>query len=105
MFIVYIALWMLLILVVGGWLVGRQSRKAAAGMKQLAAALGFGLLENMEAIDRSIVPAMRQAARDAREKMPRRTSGRLHGSIRPIRSGAAGRGGSSGSKGRRRWRM
>ena len=70
MFIIYIIGWMLLILVVGGWLVGRQSRKAAAGMKQVAATLGFRLLENMEAIDRTIVPAMRQAARDAREKMP-----------------------------------
>jgi hypothetical protein len=70
MFIVYIVGWMLLILVVGGWLVGRQRRKAAAGMQQLAAALGFRLLENMEAVDRSIAPAMRQAARDAREKMP-----------------------------------
>jgi hypothetical protein len=70
MFIFYIVGWMLLILVVGGWLVGRQSRKAAAGMKQLATTLGFTLLENMEAVDRSIVPAMRQAAREAREKMP-----------------------------------
>jgi hypothetical protein len=39
-------------------------------MKQLAATLGFKLLENMEAVDRSIVPAMRQAALEAREKMP-----------------------------------
>jgi hypothetical protein len=39
-------------------------------MQQLAASLGFRLLENMEAVDRSIVPAMRQAAREAREKMP-----------------------------------
>jgi hypothetical protein len=70
MFIVYIVGWMLLILVVGGWLVGRQRRKAAAGMKELAASLGFRLLENMEAVDRSIVPAMRQAALEAREKMP-----------------------------------
>jgi hypothetical protein len=70
MFIVYIVGWMLLILVVGGWLVGRQRRKAEAGMKQLAATLGFRLLENMEAVDRSIVPAMRQAALEAREKMP-----------------------------------
>jgi hypothetical protein len=70
MFIVYIVGWMLLILVVGGWLVGRQRRKADAGMKQLAATLGFKLLENMEAVDRSIVPAMRQAALEAREKMP-----------------------------------
>jgi hypothetical protein len=70
MFIVYIVGWMLLILVVGGWLVGRQRRKAEAGMKQLAATLGFKLLENMEAVDRSIVPAMRQAALEAREKMP-----------------------------------
>jgi hypothetical protein len=69
-FIVYIVGWMLLILVVGGWLVGRQRRKADAGMKQLAATFGYRLLENMEAVDRSIVPAMRQAARDAREKMP-----------------------------------
>jgi len=70
MFIVYIVLWMLLILVAGGWLVGRQRRKADAGMKHLAASLGFRLLENMEAVDRSIVPSLRQAARDAREKMP-----------------------------------
>ena len=70
MFIVYIVGWMLLILVVGGWLVGRQRRKADAGMKQLAATLGFKLLENMEAVDRSIVPAMRQAALEAREKLP-----------------------------------
>jgi hypothetical protein len=70
MFIVYIVGWMLLILVVGGWLVGRQRRKAAAGMRQLAATLGYTLLENMEAVDRSIVPAMRQAALEAREKMP-----------------------------------
>jgi hypothetical protein len=70
MFIVYIVLWMLLILVVGGWLVGRQRRKADAGIRQLAASLGFRLLENMDAVDRSIVPAMRQTARDAREKMP-----------------------------------
>jgi hypothetical protein len=70
MFIVYIVGWMLLILVVGGWLVGRQRRKADAGMKQLAASFGFKLLENMEAVDRSIVPAMRQAALEAREKMP-----------------------------------
>jgi hypothetical protein len=70
MFIVYIVGWMLLILVVGGWLVGRQRRKADAGMRQLAATLGFKLLENMEAVDRSIVPAMRQAALEAREKMP-----------------------------------
>jgi hypothetical protein len=70
MFIFYIVGWMLLILVVGGWLVGRQRRKAAAGMKQLAASFGFTLLENMEAVDRSIVPAMRQAALEAREKMP-----------------------------------
>ncbi len=70
MFIVYIVGWMLLILVVGGWLVGRQRRKAEAGMKGLAASFGFRLLENMEAVDRSIVPAMRQAALEAREKMP-----------------------------------
>jgi len=70
MSIVYIVLWMLFILVAGGWLVGRQRRRADAGMKHLAASLGFRLLENMEAVDRSIVPAMRRAARDAREKMP-----------------------------------
>jgi hypothetical protein len=70
MFIIYIVGWMLLILVVGGWLVGRQRRNAAAGMKQVAATLGFTLLENMEAVDRSIVPAMRQAALEAREKLP-----------------------------------
>jgi len=70
MFIVYIVGWMLLIVVVGGWLVSRQRRKAAAGMKELAASLGFKLLENMEAVDRSIVPAMRQAALEAREKLP-----------------------------------
>jgi hypothetical protein len=70
MFIVYIVGWMLLILVVGGWLVGRQRRRAAAGMQQVAASFGFTVLENMEAVDRSIVPAMRQAAREAREKMP-----------------------------------
>jgi hypothetical protein len=70
MFIVYIVGWMVLILAVGGWLVSRQRRKAAAGMKDLAASLGFRLLENMEAVDRSIVPAMRQAALEAREKMP-----------------------------------
>jgi len=70
MFIGYIVGWMLLILVVGGWLVSRQRRKADAGMKQLAASLGFKLLENMEAVDRSIVPAMRQAALEAREKLP-----------------------------------
>jgi len=70
MFIVYIVGWMLLILVVGGWLVSRQRRKAAEGMKELAASLGFRLLENMEAVDRSIVPAMRQAALEAREKLP-----------------------------------
>ena len=70
MFIVYIVLWMLLILVVGGWFISRQRRKAVAGMQQLAAAFGFRLLENMEAVDRSIVPAMRQAALEAREKMP-----------------------------------
>jgi len=69
-FIVYIVGWMVLILVVGGWLVGRQRRKADAGMRQVAATLGYRLLENMEAIDRSIVPAMRQAALEAREKMP-----------------------------------
>ena len=70
MFIVYIVLWMLLILVVGGWFISRQRRKAVAGMQQLAATFGFRLLENMEAVDRSIVPAMRQAALEAREKMP-----------------------------------
>jgi len=70
MFILYIVLWMVLILVVGGWLVGRQRRKADAGMRHLAATLGFKLLENMEAVDRSIVPAMRRAALEAREKMP-----------------------------------
>ncbi len=70
MFIVYIVGWMLLILVVGGWLVGRQRRNAAAGMKQLAVSLGFKVFENMEAVDRSIVPALRQAALEAREKMP-----------------------------------
>ncbi len=70
MFIVYIVGWMLLILVVGGALVSRQRRKADAGMRQLAASLGFRVLENMEAVDRSIVPAMRQAALEAREKMP-----------------------------------
>jgi hypothetical protein len=70
MFILYIVGWMLLILVVGGALVSRQRRRADAGMRQLAASLGFRLLENMEAVDRSIVPAMRQAALEAREKMP-----------------------------------
>jgi hypothetical protein len=70
MFIVYIIVWMALILVVGGALVSRQRRKAAAGMQQVAASLGFRVLENMEAVDRSIVPAMRQAALEAREKMP-----------------------------------
>jgi hypothetical protein len=68
--IFYVIVWMLLILVVGGALVRRQRRKADAGIGQLAAALGFRLLENMEAVDRTIVPAMRQAALEAREQIP-----------------------------------
>jgi hypothetical protein len=70
MFIVYIVGWMALILGLGLWLVRRQARKAAAGISQLAAAFGFELLEGMAAIERTIVPAMRQAAREAREKIP-----------------------------------
>jgi hypothetical protein len=70
MFFLYIVGWMALILVVGIWLVRRQSRKAAEGISQLAAAFGFELLEGMAAIERTIVPAMRQAAREAREKIP-----------------------------------
>jgi hypothetical protein len=70
MFIVYILLWMLLILVGGGWLVGRQRRQAARGMQLLADALGFRLLEGLEAVDRTIPPAGRQAAIEAREKVP-----------------------------------
>jgi hypothetical protein len=70
MFIVYIVGWMLLILVVGGWLVRRQRRKADAGIRNVADTLGFQLLEGMPAIDRTIVPAMRQAALEAREKLP-----------------------------------
>jgi hypothetical protein len=68
--ITYVIVWMLLILLVGGALVRRQRRKADAGIRQLAAALGFKLLEDMEAVDRTVVPAMRQAALEAREKMP-----------------------------------
>jgi hypothetical protein len=70
MFILYIVGWMLLILAVGGALVRRQRRKADAGIRQLAATFGCRLLENMEAVDRTIVPAMRQAALEAREKLP-----------------------------------
>jgi hypothetical protein len=68
--IIYIIVWMLLIVIVGRALVRRQRRKADAGGRQLAAALGFELLEGMEAVDRTVVPAMRQAALEAREKMP-----------------------------------
>ena len=68
--IIYIIVWMLLIVIVGGALVKRQRRRADAGVRQLAAAFGFELLEDMEAVDRTIPPAMRQAAIEAREKIP-----------------------------------
>ena len=68
--IAFIVGWMLLILFVGSALVRRQRRKADAGIRQLAASLGFSILENMEAVDRSIVPGMRRAALEAREKLP-----------------------------------
>jgi hypothetical protein len=70
MFIVYIVGWMLLILVVGSWLVRRQRRKADAGITNVANTFGFQLLEGMTAIDRTILPAMRPAALEAREKLP-----------------------------------
>jgi hypothetical protein len=68
--IAYVIAWMVLIIVVGGALVRRQRRRADAGARQLAAALGFELLEDMEAVDRTVLPAMRPAAREAREKIP-----------------------------------
>ncbi|HEY3380986.1 MAG TPA: hypothetical protein VGK32_04415 [Vicinamibacterales bacterium] len=68
--ILYIVVWMLLIVIVGGALVRRQRRRADAGVRQLAAALGFELLEGMEAVDRTIPTTLRQAAREAREKIP-----------------------------------
>ena len=68
--ITYIIVWMLLILIVGGALVRRRRRRADAGVKRLAATLGFELLEGMTAVDRTVLPAMRQAALEAREKLP-----------------------------------
>jgi hypothetical protein len=70
MAIAYVLLWMLLILVVGGWLVSRQSRKLRQSVRQLAAELGFEMLEGMAAVDRTIPPEQRQEALDAREKIP-----------------------------------
>ena len=82
MFIVYILLWMLLIVVGGGWLVGRQRRQARRGIEQLAAALGFRLLEGMDAVDRTILPARRQAAKEAREKVPAALRGMVNRAAR-----------------------
>jgi hypothetical protein len=67
---IYFALWMLFIAVAGTWLVRRQARQVVSGMEGVANAFGFQLLRGMAAVDRSTLPAMRAAAREAREKVP-----------------------------------
>jgi hypothetical protein len=52
MFILGIVLWMLLILVVGGLLIRRQTRQITTGLKDLAAVFGFEVLEGRDAIRR-----------------------------------------------------
>jgi len=49
---------------------GRRSRRTRANAGSLAAALGFGLLEGMEAASRMTPEALRQAAREQHEKLP-----------------------------------
>jgi hypothetical protein len=68
--IMFVVAWMLLILIVGSALVRRQRRRTEEGIEQLSAELGFELLQGMEAVERTVPKAMRQAAIDAREKLP-----------------------------------
>jgi hypothetical protein len=83
MFIVYIVVWMLLILVVGGLLIRRQKRQITTGVRDLAAAFGFDVLEGKDAIRRmdpdrvAVARAMDQAPEGLRRMLERATASAL----------------------------